>query len=280
METKYLDVDKDFENKIRQFNLAVVKIIPDGNCLFRAVAHQVFDNEDMYPELREQCMDHIANDRAFYHPFMGGQDFNTYIAQMRQNGVWADNLEIQALSEMLKAEIQVFHTQSIPIVIFAENQKPKRIIRLFYNKTIHYDSIIEMNPNDSKAAELKKMINEQREKMKEQNQIVTRHSFHQMGGCVLSAIVNRSERFIEKEHAKHIDMAMQDSDKTGIEDSITKMVMQESMQGVMPDKTTLMDSLTNLGFPIEIALQAVMVFGNDEKDVAKVMNYIYTNIIK
>lgn len=280
MEIKYLDVDEEFENKMRQFNLKVVKIQADGNCLFRAISHQLHGNENLHQNLREQCCDHIENDKDFYAPFMGGQDFNSYIARMRQNRVWADNLEIQALSEMLNAEIQIYHTQSIPTVIFAENTKPKTIIRLFYNNTVHYDSIVEIDPNNSKAAKLKEMIEEQKDNMQKQNQIVTRNNFQQVGGSVLSAIISRSERFIDKDHVKHIDMAKEASYQTDIEDTITKMVMEESKANLLPDTTTLTDKLINLGFPIEITLQAVLVYGNDEKDIEKVLDYIYNNILK
>lgn len=41
-----------------------------------------------------------------------------YVKNMRRDGVWADNLELQAMSEIQQARIEIFTTKMIPIIIF------------------------------------------------------------------------------------------------------------------------------------------------------------------
>ena len=42
----------------------------DGNCLFRAIAYQVYGEEDMYHFLREKCMDYIFACRGYFKDFI------------------------------------------------------------------------------------------------------------------------------------------------------------------------------------------------------------------
>ena len=44
-----------FEERLERMGLHLVEIEADGNCLFRALAHQSFCDEGRHVELREEC---------------------------------------------------------------------------------------------------------------------------------------------------------------------------------------------------------------------------------
>ena len=55
-------------------NFRIVEIGRDGNCLFRAVAHQVYGDEDEHRMVRLKCMEYILNDKEYFSSFIiGGQ---------------------------------------------------------------------------------------------------------------------------------------------------------------------------------------------------------------
>lgn len=42
----------------------------DGNCLFRAVAFQIYGDEDLHKTLREMCMEYILAGKAYFKNFI------------------------------------------------------------------------------------------------------------------------------------------------------------------------------------------------------------------
>lgn len=57
----------------------------DGNCLFRAVSHQVYGEERFHAVVREKCMDYMESQAAFYCQFVVGgmSDFPLYVGEWR-----------------------------------------------------------------------------------------------------------------------------------------------------------------------------------------------------
>lgn len=50
-----------FENNINQKGWIIRKMAEDGACLFRAVADQIYGDQDMHSVLRKLCMDYIVS---------------------------------------------------------------------------------------------------------------------------------------------------------------------------------------------------------------------------
>ena len=69
----------------------------DGNCLFRAIAHQAYGDEELHRLIRLKCMDYILKEKEYFKDFViGGDESNVeaYVIRKRQNAVWGDDLEI------------------------------------------------------------------------------------------------------------------------------------------------------------------------------------------
>ncbi|KAJ1422193.1 hypothetical protein B484DRAFT_308075, partial [Ochromonadaceae sp. CCMP2298] len=77
--------------------LRVVPVSGDGNCLFRAVAHQVYGDEELHGMVRAKCVDYMECAAAFFSQFVeGGADmFPHYLAAKRTDGCWGDDPEIE-----------------------------------------------------------------------------------------------------------------------------------------------------------------------------------------
>ena len=95
----------------------------DGNCLFRAVAFQVYGEEEMYHFLREKCMDYVLACKDYFKDFIDVDIDGTieiYCDRKRQDKVWGDDLEIEALSEIYGRPIEIYAYSSQPMRTFHE----------------------------------------------------------------------------------------------------------------------------------------------------------------
>jgi len=54
--TEFSDRYNHYVSALSSQSLRLVPVSGDGNCLFRAVAHQVYDNEDLHALVRAKCM--------------------------------------------------------------------------------------------------------------------------------------------------------------------------------------------------------------------------------
>jgi len=128
-------------------NMEVVPMAPDGNCLFRAVSHQVYGTPDHHRLVRESCMDYMESERTYFEPFVVG-GFEDYVSQKRRHGVWGDDLEIQAMCEIYDRPAEVMAYDPVlgakPLRTFHEMDDGRRrppMILSFYGGG-HYDSIV------------------------------------------------------------------------------------------------------------------------------------------
>ena len=68
----------------------------DGNCLFRAIAHQCYGDEDLHRMIRLKCMEYILSEKVYFASFIIGGEAKVeeYCNRKRLNAVWGDDLEI------------------------------------------------------------------------------------------------------------------------------------------------------------------------------------------
>jgi len=156
---KFHKLNKNQENKFREkiynnLHLFIKDVKGDGNCLFRSISDQIYGTEEFHEIIREKCMDYLLIEREFFEQFIEGgkEEFENYIIMKRKNGVWGDDIELQAISEIYKRPIEIYSNSIKPLKTFHENQKSfSRCenedeiilpIRLSYHGKNHYNSII------------------------------------------------------------------------------------------------------------------------------------------
>lgn len=139
--------EQDFLEKLEAKGLHVFSIEGDGNCLFRAVSHQLYLHQDMHEELRACCVEHLIRHRRRFEVFVEG-DFEEYIREMSKPGVWGDDLEIRALEEITDRVVTIYssNVENVEEPInnnFEETSLLRGVppLTLSYHGQSHYNSI-------------------------------------------------------------------------------------------------------------------------------------------
>lgn len=136
-----------FQQLRKERGLELYPVEGDGNCLFRAIALQVYGDEHMHGEVRERILDFMEREEDHFRNFVVADEdteeddqdddengayhdqrnkhkpnnhkrnpddhhhvetFQQYIARKRQNGVHGNHPEIQAASELYNRTVQVY----------------------------------------------------------------------------------------------------------------------------------------------------------------------------
>ena len=136
--------------------LEVLREQGDGNCLFRAVAHQIYGDTRFHHIVRDEVCDHFLDNREFYDVeflvdcgYTGHNAFNAfnyYVEQMRipigkEGGRrWGGEPEISAMSRIYQRNIHIWRLGAPHGHPYGEflNSAP---IRLDYQGGNHYNSI-------------------------------------------------------------------------------------------------------------------------------------------
>uniref|UniRef100_A0A3P8PPV3 ubiquitinyl hydrolase 1 n=1 Tax=Astatotilapia calliptera TaxID=8154 RepID=A0A3P8PPV3_ASTCA len=135
-----------FEKALREKKGFVIKKMKeDGACLFRAVADQVYGDQDMHEVVRKHCMDYLMKNADYFSNYVT-EDFTTYINRKRKNNCHGNHIEMQAMAEMYNRPVEVYQYSTEPINTFhGIHQNHDEPIRVSYHRNIHYNSVV--NPN-------------------------------------------------------------------------------------------------------------------------------------
>ncbi|XP_030625372.1 OTU domain-containing protein 1 [Chanos chanos] len=147
--TRYLaEVEK--QNKyLRERGKYRFHIIPDGNCLYRAVSKAAYGDQSMHKDLREQTMHHIADHLEEFNPIIEG-DVGEFLINAAQDGAWAGYPELLAMSQMLNVNIYLTTggslespTVSTMVHYLGEEDLTKPAIWLSWLSNGHYDVLLD-----------------------------------------------------------------------------------------------------------------------------------------
>lgn len=152
--TRYLaEVEK--QNKyLQERHKYRYHIIPDGNCLYRAVCKATYGDQARHGELREQTVHHIADHLDEFSPIIEG-DVGEFLINAAQDGAWAGYPELLAMSQMLNVNIHLTTggslespTVSTMVHYLGEEDASKPAIWLSWLSNGHYDVILDRHlPN-------------------------------------------------------------------------------------------------------------------------------------
>ncbi|XP_061443381.1 OTU domain-containing protein 1 [Rhineura floridana] len=81
-------------------------IIPDGNCLYRAICKAFSGDQRLHGELREQTVYYIADHLDHFSPIIEG-DVGEFLINAAQDGAWAGYPELLAMGQMLDVNIHL-----------------------------------------------------------------------------------------------------------------------------------------------------------------------------
>jgi len=147
-EEEWLEKERRFERTMRRQGYSIKQMGEDGACLFRAVADQLYGDQEMHRCVRSQCLDYVESNRDYFEQYVT-EDFVDYVRRKRLIQVHGNHLEIQALSELYNRPIHIYCYSAEPINIFQNvSRSTSEIsvpIRISYHKGVHYNSLIDPN---------------------------------------------------------------------------------------------------------------------------------------
>jgi len=212
--------EENFKKKLYDKGMVIKEVGGDGNCLFRSFADQLYGRDEYHQSIREICMDYIANEHAFFKNFVvGGEEkFDEYIERKRQDAVWGDDVEIQALSEIYNRSIEIYAYSNEPMRTFHEaGLNKEEPIRISYHGSSHYNSIKKLGKEhllgtpfgqiEDFALRNSKMRTEKARDLQENNIMInTDHP-----DTVTSEIINRSRLEFENKGKRDMEAALEES---------------------------------------------------------------------
>lgn len=103
---QYLSYQKALEDQ----NYTIYRVSGDGNCLFRAVSHQIYGDDSYHGIVRQKCMDYMESESAFFSQFVVGgmESFPIYLTAKRRDGCWGDDPEIEAICELYNRPAEIW----------------------------------------------------------------------------------------------------------------------------------------------------------------------------
>lgn len=138
-----------FEDRLRRTRGFIIKKMRgDGACLFRAVADQVYGDEEMHLDVRRLCLDYMEKNRDHFSQFVT-EDFSEYLVRKRRPDVEGNHVELQAISEIYLRPIEIYEYSTEPKNIFnpriepSSSLEPNAPLRLSYHGSSHYNSVVD-----------------------------------------------------------------------------------------------------------------------------------------
>lgn len=133
-----------------------VKILGDGNCLFRCFSHFLYNHQNLHNEIRQNVIRNIFDQWDDYEPFVVGNSYynniitnDDYLQLMSSNGVYGTEIEIQSFAQLYNTYVVVHVNNSESTFTFGNNLNYKKL-RLLLSGEIdsgHYDIVDYINSN-------------------------------------------------------------------------------------------------------------------------------------
>ncbi|KYO46799.1 OTU domain-containing protein 1 [Alligator mississippiensis] len=142
------EVEKQ-DKYLRQKGRFRFHIIPDGNCLYRAVCRAVYGEQRLHGELREETVHYIADHLDQFSPIIEG-DVGEFLIGAAQDGAWAGYPELLAMGQMLNVNIHLTTggrpespTVSTMVHYLGPEDPMRPSIWLSWLSNGHYDAVLD-----------------------------------------------------------------------------------------------------------------------------------------
>ncbi len=146
------------KKKIAPYNLRIIDISADGNCLYSAIADQMrrkYKSDQDYKTIRMVCADYLKSHRADFEAFFAfgaegdGVSYDAHVDLVKNSSEWGGQLEISAISHALKQPIHIYSANEEIIKMGEEYESddpsdpPLRLSfhRNYYALGNHYNSV-------------------------------------------------------------------------------------------------------------------------------------------
>lgn len=145
------------EDRLKAHAMKIRDVRGDGACQFRAVAHQLFDDERHHPLVRQRAIAWLTSNPPDVHdcevyvsksggvvPTPVGEDLQAYLAALKSDAAWGDACTLQACADAFKVRIYLVtsYKTDFELVLEPENHEPAlRDIWLGFYAEMHYIAV-------------------------------------------------------------------------------------------------------------------------------------------
>ncbi|CAH1962586.1 unnamed protein product [Acanthoscelides obtectus] len=149
---------------LKLLNLKLHNIPADGNCLYLAVNHQLQitgRSTQSVNDLRKSTADYLMKNKDEFMPFMcneldeseivSEEQFESYCKDVATTKLWGGQLELRALSNILKCPIKVIQASGPPTLQGETFKGPELVLtyhRHLYRLGEHYNSTMRSGEED------------------------------------------------------------------------------------------------------------------------------------
>jgi len=134
------------KEKLTKMNLKLVEIASDGDCMFAGIEHQLkqLKISSSVKELRNQTAEELKGKPDDYSPFLtnpttgdmlSSSEYDEYCESLRSTPAWGGQVELKAISNVLKIPIKVIQGEG-PDVLVGEEFRGEPIL-LTYHRHLH-----------------------------------------------------------------------------------------------------------------------------------------------
>ena len=142
------------DTRLRLYGLKEKKVRGDGNCQFRALADQLFRDQELHAEIRAAVVAQLSGAPEAYSGFVHG-DFDAYVREMSRETTWGDQITLQAAADAYGVAMRVISSARDNFVIeFQPKAKPsERVLWIsFWEAEEHYNSTHHKDEEDEDDA--------------------------------------------------------------------------------------------------------------------------------
>ena len=134
------------DTRLRLYGLKEKKVRGDGNCQFRALADQLFRDQERHAEIRAAVVAQLRRDREAYSVFVP-EDFDAYVREMSRATTWGDHITLQAAADAYGVAMCVIssYKDNFVIEIQPTAKRSERVLWISFWAEVHYNSIYHIN---------------------------------------------------------------------------------------------------------------------------------------
>lgn len=153
-----------FQNLLARNKLKIYSIDADGDCLYKAIEHQLSLSPDSderlsFQEIRDRTSEYMIRHSDDFLPFltndrgdlMSQTDYQNYCTRISKTKEWGGHIELTAISQFTKKAVHIYQADhKEPIIIEPGTKSGKKPMLISFHKHLyhlgsHYNSLIEDN---------------------------------------------------------------------------------------------------------------------------------------
>lgn len=111
----------------------------DSSCLFRVISEQLFDTQQNFTKIRDDCVAFMKSNRAMFEHDVK-KDYDTYLDEMSMPRTFGSLVELKAIAHRYKKKVLLFSAFNTGNW-FVSDERYEGCLNVFFTPEKHFDSI-------------------------------------------------------------------------------------------------------------------------------------------